>query len=319
MVFPMGYSLALSPPVAQNDSYKVAQNGILKISGNGVLANDTSNGKTLSALLVSNVRNGTLTLNANGSFAYVPTLNFHGTDSFRYVATDGTTISNIANVTITVTQMILSPIARNDSYMVNENSTLTVHGNGVLANDTDPNGLQMHAILLTSTINGNLVLNQNGTFTYTPNLGFHGTDSFSYEAFDGIATSNVATVTITVNQPAVQPGGNPFLVLLAQIQDLISRITGIENKISALEQQNTALDNRVSQLEQQVQKIQSNPGGTSSQGEDQGGQQDDSQNNQDIKQNNSQSNSGNSVHGNQDNLGHGNKDNPGQDKKGHGD
>ncbi len=318
MIFPIGTSFALSVPVAQNDSYKVAQNGILDVSGNGVLTNDTSNGKTLSALLVSNVRNGALALNANGSFVYVPTLNFHGADSFLYVATDGTTISNIANVTITVSQIIQPPIARNDSYMLNENSTLTVHGNGILANDTDPNGLQMHAILLSSTINGNLIFNQNGTFTYTPNLGFHGTDSFSYRASDEVATSNAATVTITVNQPT-QTGGNPFLVLLAQIQDLISRITGIENKIVTLEQQNTALDNRVSQLEQQVQKIQSNPATTGNQTEDQGNQQDDVKNNQGNQQNDSQNNQGNSAHGNQNNPGHGNKDNPGQDKKGHGD
>ncbi|SMH72529.1 Ig-like domain-containing protein [Candidatus Nitrosotalea okcheonensis] len=260
MIFPATSSFALPAPVAKSDSYKILENGILEIPAPGILANDISNGKTLSALLVSDVKNGTLMLNANGSLVYVPDPNFHGTDIFRYVASDGTAISNVENVTISVGQIVQSPVARNDSYMINENSTLSVSGSGVLSNDTNPNDRQMQAILVTNTINGHLSLNQNGNFTYIPNSGFYGMDSFTYEASDGLVTSNVATVTIIVKETGTQSGGNPFLVLLAQIQDLISRITGIENKISTLEQQNSALDSRVNQLEQEIQKIQSNPG-----------------------------------------------------------
>lgn len=278
MIFPVGSSFALSAPVARNDSYKILENGILKVSAPGILANDTSNGNTLFTLLVSNVRNGTLILNANGSLVYVPDLNFHGADTFSYVASDDTTISNVANVTITVGQVIQSPIARNDSYVTNENSTLSVSGSGVLSNDTDPNGRQMQSLLVTNAINGHLVLNQNGNFTYTPNPGFHGIDSFTYNVSDGLATSNTATVTITIKETGTPSGGNPFLVLLAQIQDLISRITGIENKISALEQQNSALDSRVNQLEQEIQKIQPSTGIINNQQNDSQG---DNQNNDD--------------------------------------
>ncbi|WP_161625847.1 Ig-like domain-containing protein, partial [Singulisphaera acidiphila] len=68
-----------------------------------VLANDLSPlGTPLTATVVGLPTHGTLTLNSNGSFTYVPTAGFIGTDTFTYRAFDGTTLSNIATVTITV-------------------------------------------------------------------------------------------------------------------------------------------------------------------------------------------------------------------------
>lgn len=68
----------------------------------------------------------------------------------------------------------------------------------VLANDRDPESNPLTALLVSRPANGTLTLNANGTFTYRPNTGFTGTDRFTYRASDGTATSNVATVTITV-------------------------------------------------------------------------------------------------------------------------
>lgn len=68
----------------------------------------------------------------------------------------------------------------------------------VLANDRDPEGNPLTAVLVSRPANGTLTLNANGTFTYKPNAGFTGTDRFTYRASDGTATSNLATVTITV-------------------------------------------------------------------------------------------------------------------------
>ncbi len=68
----------------------------------------------------------------------------------------------------------------------------------VLTNDRDPEGKPLTAALVTGPTKGALTLNTNGTFTYRPNTGFVGTDTFIYRASDGTATSNLATVTITV-------------------------------------------------------------------------------------------------------------------------
>ena len=78
-------------------------------------------------------------------------------------------------------------------------STLTVDAaSGVLANDTDPQGDPLTADLLASTTNGTLSLGSDGSFTYTPNSGFVGTDSFVYQADNGIYVSSPTTVSITV-------------------------------------------------------------------------------------------------------------------------
>ena len=70
---------------------------------------------------------------------------------------------------------------------------------GVLNNDTDADGNQLRSTLVTNVSNGTLTLNGDGTFVYTPNANFFGTDTFTYRANDGALDSNIATVTITVN------------------------------------------------------------------------------------------------------------------------
>ncbi len=69
----------------------------------------------------------------------------------------------------------------------------------MLANDTDVEGDPLTAVLVDTPQHGTLTLNADGSFTYTPDANFNGTDSFTYKANDGQADTNAATVTITVN------------------------------------------------------------------------------------------------------------------------
>jgi hypothetical protein len=93
-----------------------------------------------------------------------------------------------------------APVATNDSYATSQNTPLTVDvGHGLLANDSDPEGDHLTvASGNTSPAHGTLALATNGSFVYTPNPGFSGVDSFSYQASDGQLGSNAATVMITV-------------------------------------------------------------------------------------------------------------------------
>ena len=88
-----------------------------------------------------------------------------------------------------------APVVSNDAYSTPEGTALTVAAPGVLANDSDPNHAPMTAVLVTGPAHGALTLNADGSFTYTPAAGFFGTDSFTYQAFDGQAYSDLATVT----------------------------------------------------------------------------------------------------------------------------
>ncbi len=92
-----------------------------------------------------------------------------------------------------------TPLAIDDAYSLNEDGALVVPVAGVLTNDSDADSDPLTALLVSGTSNGGLVFNADGSFTYTPNSNFNGTDSFTYRAFDGLGTSNLATVTITVN------------------------------------------------------------------------------------------------------------------------
>jgi len=192
------------PPVALGDSYSVSWNRTLQIATPGVLANDSDvNEDALTAVLVAGEgpSNGTLTLNADGSFSYMPTAGFVGTDTFSYQAFDGEFLSDIAIVTIEVVNQ--APVAVSDSYTTPFQTQLVVGVPGVLTNDSDPNEDALTAVLVAGggPSNGTLTLNDNGSFSYAPMAGFVGTDTFSYQAFDGALYSAIATVTIDV-----QPG-----------------------------------------------------------------------------------------------------------------
>src|SRR5207249_5016224 len=118
--------------------------------------------------------------------------------SFTYIANDGTADSGTATVTITVLPLNDPPVAADDAYSLNEDSTLNVSASGVLANDTDVDGDSLNAMLVSSPTHGALALNGDGSFSYTPAANYNGIDSFSYKANDGQTDSGLATVTITI-------------------------------------------------------------------------------------------------------------------------
>ncbi|GAA4369483.1 Ig-like domain-containing protein [Nocardioides caricicola] len=192
-------------PVGVDDGLTVAEGGTATTLTGGatsVLANDTDpDGAVLSAVLVTGPSNGTLTLNSNGTFSYTHDGSETTTDSFTYQADDGTTSSNTATVTITVTQVNDAPTAQSNSLTLLEGGTATTLTGGatsVLANDTDAENDVLTAVLVTGPTHGSLTLNANGTFSYTHNGSETTTDSFTYRANDGTVSSNTATVTITV-------------------------------------------------------------------------------------------------------------------------
>ena len=90
------------------------------------------------------------------------------------------------------------PEASDDTYTTPENSTLTVPPPGVLGNDTDANGEDLEASMVSGPSNGTLTLSGNGSFTYDPATDFTGTDSFTYEAADGNGGTDQATAEIQV-------------------------------------------------------------------------------------------------------------------------
>ncbi|WP_165065993.1 Ig-like domain-containing protein [Paludisphaera rhizosphaerae] len=189
-------------PTAVDDVYNIQKSATLAITTPGVLGNDDNPaGGLLTAVLVAGPKHGSVSLNADGSFVYTPSGTYLGPDSFTYKATNGTSTSNVATVALSVVGANDAPTAGVDSYELvvsGQTTQLQVQSPGVLANDGDVNGQPITAVLDSAPKSGKLVLNSNGSFSYTPNIGFYGVDHFTYRASDGDLSSAPTTVTISV-------------------------------------------------------------------------------------------------------------------------
>jgi mRNA-degrading endonuclease HigB of HigAB toxin-antitoxin module len=118
--------------------------------------------------------------------------------SIRIRSTDKSGLYFEKAFTILVTGVNNAPVAVDDAYQTDMNQPLVVEAPGILANDSDPDGDDLSAIINIGPSNGTLNLSSNGAFSYTPNSGFSGIDQFAYTANDGEFNSNIATVIITV-------------------------------------------------------------------------------------------------------------------------
>ncbi|WP_353176145.1 midcut-by-XrtH protein [Delftia acidovorans] len=190
-------------PVAHSDTAATSAATPVTIA---VRSNDTdADGDSLTVTGVSQGAQGSVVIDAiTGNPVYAPNSGFSGNDSFTYTISDGNGGSATASVTVTVQAAPAGnqpPVAVADSISVAEGSTATVLVGGspsLLANDTDPDGNPLVAVLVTAPAHGTLTLNANGTFSYTHNGSETTSDSFTYRASDGQAMGNIATVSITV-------------------------------------------------------------------------------------------------------------------------
>jgi hypothetical protein len=185
-------------PEASDDVDSTNEDAAITID---VVANDTDvDGDALTITSVGAAANGTVTDNGDGTVTYTPDANFNGTDSFTYEVSDGKGGTDSATVTVDVAAQNDAPVAAGDSASTEEEAAVTID---VLANDSDIDGDTLTVVGATDGANGSVVINGDGTVTYTPNEDFTGTDSFTYEVSDG-TVSSFSTVTVDVTKPAGQ-------------------------------------------------------------------------------------------------------------------
>jgi Bacterial Ig domain len=171
------------------------------VSGN-VATNDNANGYVVTFAPITNSPNGILTMNPNGTYTFTPTTGFVGQVDYLYTICNNAGVCDTAKLAITVfepTNGNDKPVANDDVVQTNKN--IPVGGN-VLNNDLDPDGdpMRVNPTPVAPPVNGSLVLNPNGSFTYTPNLNFVGKDSFEYIVCDPANICDVAKVVIYVNE-----------------------------------------------------------------------------------------------------------------------
>jgi len=214
-------------PVANDDDAIVTEDS----SNNqiDVLDNDYDiDGDDLEIIDVTTPSHGTATYDEDFVY-YTPTGDYCGSDSFIYTITDNNgSVGVTATVYITVTCMNDAPVANDDDYNTDEDTTLNVVAPGVLGNDVDDDGpAALIAELETDVSHGTLTLNTDGSFVYTPDLDWNGDDIFTYKAYDGEDYSNIATVTITVDPVNDDPEANDDTAFVEQYSS--------DNQIDVLE------------------------------------------------------------------------------------
>lgn len=131
------------------------------------------------------------------------------------LATDEAGGTDSQTIRVTVSDEDEAPLGVDDSYALSQDSTLVVDtGSGVLANDSDPEGASLTVTgVVSMTAHGNGTLHPDGSFDYTPDAGYTGTDSFSYSFTDGNGHTSVATVFLNVNLNNQAPTSTPVTLV----------------------------------------------------------------------------------------------------------
>ncbi|MEM9215592.1 MAG: Ig-like domain-containing protein [Cyanobacteria bacterium P01_F01_bin.150] len=194
-----------TPPVADDDAYTTAFETALTVdAATGVLDGDVdADGDALTVAIATDPSSGSVTLSGDGSFTYTPNAGFSGDDTFTYTVDDGNSGTDTGTVTVSVAGPVNSdPVADDDAYTTAFETALTVDAaTGVLNGDVDADGDTLTVAIASAPSNGNVTLNGDGSFTYTPNAGFSGEDSFTYTVDDGNGGTDTGIVTISVAGP----------------------------------------------------------------------------------------------------------------------
>jgi hypothetical protein len=142
---------------------------------------------------------------AGGLIAWVPASAQVGSHAVSVRATDAGGLFAVQSFSVAVAAPNTAPTAADDAWSTMSGATLDVAAPGVLGNDSDADSDPLTAVLASAPASGSLTLDAGGGFSYTPDAGFSGSDSFAYRAFDGVLHGNLATVSITVaaNSPPV--------------------------------------------------------------------------------------------------------------------
>ena len=122
----------------------------------------------------------------------MPEANYNGTDSFSYKVNDGELDSNLATITLTVTAVNDAAVAGDAAVSLAEDGSSRID---LVALASDIDSATLTASIVAGAQHGQVSLNADGSFTYTPDADYNGTDSFTYRVNDGEVDSNVATVS----------------------------------------------------------------------------------------------------------------------------
>lgn len=211
--------ISLEAPIAMDDSFSTNEDTMLNVAAPGVLDNDSDNeNDTLTATIVSGPSNAlSFTLNPDGSFSYTPATNFNGQDSFTYKATDGSSESNVATVTINVNAVNDAPTISGMTVTRQQTAAGTI---SVIATVSDVDNASSSLSVMTTTVPAGITVtgitnNNDGTISATVQAGCAaalGNNPVGLKVSDSGGEMGTGTLTVNVTAentlPVIDPVAN---------------------------------------------------------------------------------------------------------------
>ncbi len=187
------------PPIAGVTSYSVNEDEVITISSEQLLANasDVEGEVAIDSVSYSG-SDGIFTDNGDGTFSFAPNANFDGDVSLDVVVVDEDGATAATNANIDVLPINDAPVSGDLAYSVDEDGSITLSQEQLLAQAGDVDGDDLTASNLTVDGNATVVANDDGSFTITPDADFNGDIDLSFDITDGDATIQ-ATADLTVN------------------------------------------------------------------------------------------------------------------------
>jgi gliding motility-associated-like protein len=191
-------------PVAADDEASVEENSSVNID---VLTNDTGlDDAPVTVSISQQPTNGTVVVESNNTITYIPNDEFFGSDSFTYTVTDANGDADEATVSLTISQAASGiPVATDDEASTTENTAVTIN---VLSNDSGLADVPVVVTINTNPTNGTVVVESDNTVTYTPDSEYFGNDSFQYTITDNNSDSDVASVSVTIDEDTSDDEGD---------------------------------------------------------------------------------------------------------------
>ncbi|MDN3702199.1 tandem-95 repeat protein [Vibrio artabrorum] len=255
-----GVDLTVNPvndiAVVEDVAYTIEEDGSLTFTDEQLLAGASDiDGDELSVTDVSYTgAEGVFTDNGDGTYIFAPNENFNGDVSLDFSVSDGTETVD-ANIGVTVTDVNDAPVAGATSYQMNEDGTITISPEQLIANSSDVDGEVSLESVTYSGSDGTLVQNDNGSVTFTPNENFNGDISLDVVVTDD--DGSTATTTAGIQVLAVNDGPESEDVKLTTAEDstilitqdmLLAQATDIDNTADELSASGLQIDPSLGEL-----------------------------------------------------------------------